>query len=118
METARHLEEREAATELVRFTLTGEVPGNSEDDDVHPHQATIDPVRNVIRPEHGISAFRDYDSVIGITSTIVVRTSISVYPIPDPKEVLSTSIHFKYPLRRGEVCYILIMVHRNGLTGF
>jgi hypothetical protein len=69
-----------------RLLLTGE----TED-----HQVSIDPIRNVMQPNHPVTISRDYDSIIGVTDEIIVQSSISVYPIPNPAEVLSSSIHFR-----------------------
>jgi hypothetical protein len=81
--------------EFLTFILTGE--------DRRNHQAILDPFRNVLPPGDLVDSMRDYDSVIGITEHIVVRSAISVYPIPNPVEVLTTSIHLKYGVKTGNV---------------
>lgn len=86
--------EREDGHAFLRFVLTGEAD---------EHQAVLDPIRNTLGRDHDVVATRDYDSVIGITKDIVVKSSISVYPVPNPAEVLTTSIHIKYPMKTGRV---------------
>jgi hypothetical protein len=95
-----------------RFILTGEVEND--------HQAVLDPIRNVLEDDHPIALARDYDSMITFQSNIVVDCPISVYPVPNPAEVLSTSVHLKYPIIQGDVSKlqpaqvsILLMFYRQ-----
>ena len=81
--------------EFIRFTLTGEVPGD--------HQAVVDPLRNFLNPAHQIFASRDYDSVIGITDDIAVDCPLTIYPVNNPADALRTSIHIKRSIEDGEV---------------
>jgi hypothetical protein len=90
---AKHLE-NEDNDNFVWFLLTGEA------DD---HQAILDPNRNTLPEDHDIIHSRDYDTVIGITQNIEVNGSISVYPVPNPVEALTTSIHIKYPITHANV---------------
>lgn len=79
--------------EFQRFILTGV--------DVHGKaQVFVDPALNRIGSDSDdtLSVARDYDSVIGISNDILVQNAISVYPVPNPAEVLSTSIHLNYPV--------------------
>jgi hypothetical protein len=78
-----------------RFILTGEVENN--------HQAVLDPTCNVLQDDHAIALAHDYDSMITFQSNIVVDCPISVYPVPNPAEALTTSIHLKYPIIQGDV---------------
>ena len=82
--------------EFLRFVLSGEVASE--------HQAVIDPFHNILKPGFYVDSMHDYDSVIGITEDIVVLSGISVYPIPNPSEVLTTSIHLTYGITNGNVC--------------
>jgi hypothetical protein len=87
--------EREDNSAFLRFVLTGESPEG--------HQVVVDPIRNLLDERHPVRTTRDYDSVIGLTTDIVVDCMISVYPIPNPAQVLTTSIHIKYPIVNGNV---------------
>jgi hypothetical protein len=81
------------------FMLTGELSKK--------HQAVIDPVRNVLQEGVDLEGARDYDSMIGLCEDIAVTSSISVYPIPNPAEVLNTSVHLTYQIKRGDVSGII-----------
>jgi hypothetical protein len=81
--------------EFLRFVLTGDAKGQ--------HQATLDHVRNVLTNDHQVDVARDYDSVIGITDGIVVDCALSVYPVPNPAEALTSSIHITHPFTSGDV---------------
>jgi hypothetical protein len=85
----------ENADAFRRFILTGEVEND--------HQAVLDPTRNVLEPDHCISVARDIDSLVSFQQGIVVDCPISIYPVPNPAEVLSTSVHLRYPITRGDV---------------
>lgn len=80
---------------FIRFLITGEY--------FDQHQAVVDPIRNILENDQHVDVARDYDSVIGIADRIVVTSSIAIYPIPKPVEALSTSIHIKYPIEKGNV---------------
>jgi hypothetical protein len=68
------------------------------------HQVVIDPIRDSsIRDDDEILMSRDYDSVLGITHNILVDSDVSIYPVSNPSDTLTTSIHMKYPLVRGDV---------------
>jgi hypothetical protein len=96
---AKSLEEEGDPNALMNLTLTGEIVDGFGD----KHQVLVDPIRNVMPTDHPTVVSRDYDSVIGITSHIVVGSSISLYPIPDPSGVLSTSLHLKYSFQGKQV---------------
>lgn len=87
-------------TAFDRFMLTGEFKDE--------HQATVDPIRNIIKDDHNIKALRDYDSMVSFTTEIVVDSTISIYPVPNPAQVLSTSVHIHYPITRGDVRGIIL----------
>ncbi|KAF8500015.1 hypothetical protein BU17DRAFT_102620 [Hysterangium stoloniferum] len=86
--------ENEGDVDFIKFILTGE-------DTMSGELAVVDPICNPLTLDHGIIANRDYDSLIGITQNIIVPLSITVYPVSNPMESLSTSIHFKYPIADG-----------------
>lgn len=98
---AKTLEDDDNST-FLPFILTGEGPDS--------HQVILDPTRNLVEPAHPLVASRDYDSVIAITKEIVVDTMISVYPVPNPAQRLTTSIHIKYPITNGEVSVSILLL--------
>lgn len=83
------------------FVLTGEAPGMET-------QAYVDATLNALQIDHPVQMVRDFDSLIGITKNIAVDCMISVYPIPNPSEVLSTSIHLNYPIVSQDVRNLLM----------
>jgi hypothetical protein len=84
---------------VLHFILTGQCLLEGDQ-----HQAVVDPTRDAaITLEDEILITRDYDSVLGVTSNIVVDSDISVYPASNPTDTLTTSIHLKYPIVKGNV---------------
>jgi hypothetical protein len=100
VQTAEDIWETDGYAAFNRFVLTGEVHNN--------HQAVIDPVRNVLEEDAVVWGNHDYDSLIGLCDDIVVDSSISVYPVPKPAEVLSTSVHLTYRIQRGDVSGMIL----------
>lgn len=90
-ESAQDLLEPDKNPKFTRFVLTGEA------DD---HQAVIDPNRNALPPADDleISLERDYDSVLGISNHIRVKTPISISVYPDPTKFLCSSMHIRHQL--------------------
>jgi hypothetical protein len=96
---ATRLNDLDDKTGLLRFVLTGQVL-----DENSLHQAVIDPLReHSIQEDQEIIVSRDYDSILGVTSNIVVESDISVYPVSNPVDSLTTSIHLKYGIEGGDV---------------
>jgi hypothetical protein len=84
---------------FLQFVVTGQATVENP-----PHQVVIDPIRdNSIHDDDEILITRDYDSFLGITNHIVVDSDISIYPVSNPSDTLTTSIHLKYPMQRGDV---------------
>jgi hypothetical protein len=78
--------------EHIRFVLTGEVAGD--------HQAHVNPLLNELKPRDPISASRDYPCILGITQDIVaVDCPVRVYPISNPEDAITSSIHLDYFVR-------------------
>jgi hypothetical protein len=90
---------------FLRFMLTG---------DAGDHQAIVDPIQNTLQENDSIKVSRDFDSAIGIAENVVVLSSISVYPVPNPADVLTTSIHLTYTVGEGEVSNILELGNCQG----
>lgn len=91
---ARELERKNDLDGLLQFILTGEVDGN---------QAVLDPIRNALEEGHPVHSTRDYDSVLTTQESIIVTCSICVYPVPNPADDLTTSVHLTYPITNGDV---------------
>jgi hypothetical protein len=79
------------------------------------HQVVIDPLRGAgLRQSDNILVFEDFDSVLGIDDRIVVDTDIAVYPVSNPADSLSTSIHMTFPILKGNVSSLDdVCTHRN-----
>lgn len=84
---------------FIRFVITGEYT----DPDGNREQAFVDPIRGPVDPEHPLTISRDYDSLIGISSDILVDGQLSVYPVPHPTFALKTSLHMKHTIIYDEV---------------
>lgn len=81
--------------EFVQFVLTGQ--------DTDGTQACIDPVFNRVVPDDHVVAVRDYDSLLGISSRILVDTHIVVYPVSNQEDTLSSNLHIKYEFTTANV---------------
>ncbi|KAK1219141.1 hypothetical protein PQX77_018152 [Marasmius sp. AFHP31] len=66
-------------------------------------QAYIDIQPDLLPVSHELHSQRDYDSLIGITYNIAVQNDIFFCPIPNPADVLRTSIHLSHPFKRDGV---------------
>lgn len=71
---------------------------------VADHRAFVDVTSDELVDDDFTMA-RDYDSLIGITETLVVDTHICIYPIPNPSEVLRSTIHLKFPIEQEDVSH-------------
>lgn len=87
---AKGLEELDSRA-FQEFILTG---SNVQD----KTQVFVDPTLNALAEDDPLVVARDYDSIIGIADDILVESAISIYPVPNPAEVLSTSIHLTRPV--------------------
>ena len=87
-----------------RFMLTGEFKDE--------HQAVVNPMRNIVPDDHNLKGLHDYDSMFLILPKIIVNSTISIYPVPNPAEVLSTSVHIQYPITRGDVRRIILALNK------
>jgi len=92
-------QENDTTDLFTRFVLTGEFV----DDDGMRKQAFVDVLQNTVDDDHPLSIKRDYDSVLGIASKILVDAPISVYAVPHPTFALKTSIHLTHPISYHEV---------------
>jgi len=81
------------------FVLTGRFL----DDDGRPAQAFIDSIRDMVDDDHPLSIIRDYDSLLGLANDFLVDGTITMFTVPHPTLALTTSIHLKRDIRRGQV---------------
>jgi hypothetical protein len=85
--TAKRLLGSDNAAEFVCFVLCGRY---------QDHQAIIDAYQNVLHESYTFKGLRDYDSLLGINKDIVVRTSLTLYPLARKEDTLKTNIHLDY----------------------
>ena len=81
--------------DFVQFVLAGQ--------DLDGTQACIDPVLNRVTPDEHIAVVRDYDSLLGISSRILVDTNLVVFPVPKREDTLSNNLHIKYEFTTADV---------------
>ncbi len=84
--------------DFVRFVLTGVHDG---------HQAVIDPILNRVRSTETstLQLRRDYDSVLGISKDICVRsTELTIYPLAKYQDSLKNNVHIEYEFENDLVC--------------
>jgi len=87
-------------TAFVSFVLTGK--------DADGSQACVDPIFNRLSSNHRLRTYRDYDSVLGIHSDILVNANITVYPISRRDDTLSHSIHIRHEFTRAGVSFLIV----------
>ncbi|THV02123.1 hypothetical protein K435DRAFT_792791 [Dendrothele bispora CBS 962.96] len=79
------------------FALTGDLATVVEDElfgsERVGHQVNMDVTSNRMPEDYELGAYRDYDSVLGFGQDILVKSSITVYPVPNLNRSLKTSIH-------------------------
>ena len=95
--TAADLLQSDDAAPFVRFVLNGQYNG---------YQAVLDPILDRVRPSETptLQLRRDYDSVLGISDNICVRSNeIYVYPLPRFEESLTKDVHIKYEFDNNSV---------------
>lgn len=76
----------------------------------HPlHQAVVDPLRGSSIPAGvRIDPKRDYDSGLGLGTTILVDADISITLVPKHQDTLLKSIHLSVPIKHGDVGMSLV----------
>ncbi|KAK7458684.1 hypothetical protein VKT23_009683 [Stygiomarasmius scandens] len=83
--------DQEGGAEFFEFLLSGIAPARHGQPS---HQVVLDVMPNALTEDHFINVSRDYDSFIGIHDDLLLRgQSLSIYPVPDPKKVLSHTMH-------------------------
>ncbi|RDB19057.1 hypothetical protein Hypma_014471 [Hypsizygus marmoreus] len=85
---------------FIRLALTGEY--TDVDDDNKKKQVFLDPIQNIVEPDHSLTISRDYDSVLGIADKLLVDCPISVFSVPHNFFALKTNIHIQHSIVRGD----------------
>ncbi|KAH0588293.1 hypothetical protein J132_02620 [Termitomyces sp. J132] len=83
---------------FVNFALTGTFSQEGT-----TLQAFVDPIQNIVPPQYDLSISRDYDSVLGIASDLLVEDNISVFTVPHPTYALKSGVHITYPVSFGDI---------------
>jgi hypothetical protein len=86
-------EEHPDKSAFATFVLTGRF----ED-----HQAVLDPLQHTIPPDQDVTLKRDYDSLIGISSNIVVQSEIFVSPVARQEHTLTENVHLQVDVRHRD----------------
>lgn len=73
---------------FVRYVLNG-----LEDET----EITLNPLLDALQDSEELDAKRDYDSLLGINSNILVKAELSMFPAPKLTDTLQTSIHINHP---------------------
>jgi len=84
--------------DFVRFVLTGIYDG---------YQAVVDPILSRVRPTETstLQLRRDYDSILGISKNICVRsTELTIYPLAKYQDSLTKNVHIVYEFENDLVC--------------
>ncbi|TFK32541.1 hypothetical protein BDQ12DRAFT_772989 [Crucibulum laeve] len=89
--------------EFAAFTLTGRA------DD---HQVVLDPLQNSILQREPVEVRRDFDSLIGISTRIILTCDIIIYPVSSNREVLTESVHFTIATMVEDVSPHSVSAHR------
>jgi hypothetical protein len=88
-------------TDFVRFVLTGK--------DIDGSQSCIDPILNRVTREDPLDFIRDYDSLLGFSSQVRIKKSLTVYPVPKNEDTLSHTIHIRHKFRTVNVGFTVII---------
>jgi hypothetical protein len=87
-------------TAFVCFLLTGQ--------DTDGSQACIDPIINRVTRHSRLHINRDYDSLLGISSDILINTYATIYPISKLQDTLSRNIHIRYEFTTANVSFVIV----------
>jgi hypothetical protein len=62
-------------------------------------QYSIEPTRNRFTPPRDVTLVRDYDSVICFTNWLPINAPLYLYPVTNPTDTLTSSLHLKVPMK-------------------
>ncbi|KAF8054645.1 hypothetical protein FPV67DRAFT_1682298 [Lyophyllum atratum] len=114
IDRANALYEREDTPDpFIRFAITGEY---RDADDRQWKQVVMDPLQDMVELEDALTIRRDYDSLLGIASDIMVDGVISIFAVPHPTYALKSSIHIKHDIQytraNGDIEYHAVEYHK------
>ncbi|KIJ45379.1 hypothetical protein M422DRAFT_251152 [Sphaerobolus stellatus SS14] len=84
---AQELYKDEDKSEFVKFTLTGNDSGR---------QVFVDTLQNRMGAQESYLMTRDYDSVLGISTNVMVNQSLQMHPVCRFEETLKHNVHLKH----------------------
>lgn len=105
---AKMLLDADQTADFVRFVITGK--------DVNGSQACIDPVINRVTQDHPLEILRDYDSLLGISKTIQVKSDITVYPVAKQEDTLTKNVHLRHTFKTSRVSRAVVAVMGHAFT--
>ena len=90
----------ERFSDFVRFSLTGVCDG---------FQANLEAHQNAIRGENMplLRVTRDYDSILGISESVLSKKNVTINILPNFSESLSKNVHINYTFRNHKVRLLL-----------
>jgi len=100
--TAKYLLSQQDQVAFVHFCLNGMYKDG---------QVYLDANENAISDKVAIGLSRDYDSLLGIDSEIVVQRELTMYPVSRKEDTLSTNIHLIYHFECATVSSLYFSSH-------
>jgi hypothetical protein len=85
--TAKGYLDSDDFSSFVRFVLCGQRENR---------QVVVDPILDRIPYAHPLKGLRDYDSLLGIHSDILVHSSLTLFPLARREDTLKANIHLHY----------------------
>lgn len=83
---------------LCRFALTGEDLGN---EDVQLRFTNHNVTRQMVERGDVVRQI-DFDSLLGMTTDMPIKTDLAVYPLFLKQDVLEENLHIKMPVQKGQ----------------
>ena len=83
----------------MKYVITGQ-------DEVNDTTARIQVLRDALPGswiDDNVEITRDFDSLIGFSTTLPLRCPLSIYPVVPFKDTLTKAVHVEYNLRIGNV---------------
>ncbi|RXW13278.1 hypothetical protein EST38_g12577 [Candolleomyces aberdarensis] len=108
-EVLNELYAREASVDFVKAAVCGILDGYQSVVDVEDSRVSNNPER--------LTLSRDIDSVIGISSTLLPRTYLTLYPLADFHDTLQTSVHINHTFVNDQGEFNIPLHHIPNLCG-
>jgi uncharacterized membrane protein YczE len=61
-------------------------------------------------PDEPMSIMRDYDSIIGLTTHIAIDTHLTLIPVSNPVDALTSNIHLRVNISKGRVSTFVVLL--------